>query len=228
MKLISWNIRGLNSPRKGRLLKNMIIQEKPQILFLQETKCNSRVLERTAAKVWPRRLSAAVDSDGASRGLAILWDNQTIRLNNIHANKNFIQATFHIIGTNIHGLLTNVYFPQEAQYKAEILNTLTAINSDRLHPLWISEGDFNMITRLEERRGGKNKGSQEGIPLKEFIQKNWLIDLPFNNGIFTWSNKRAGLHQIASRLDRFLLSDNTIHIGGDFATSILPYSRSDH
>eukprot|EP00253_Pinus_taeda_P028403 PITA_28403 len=201
MKLISWNIIGLNSPRKGRLLKNMIMQEKPQVLFLQETKCNSNVLDKIVSKVWPGGLCVALDSDGASGGLAILWDNRTIQLNNVHANKNFIQAKFHILGTNLHGLLTNVYFTQEVVYKEEILNSLSAINSDRRHPLWISGDDFNMIIRLEEKRGGKNRGSQEGTPLKEFIQNNWLIDMPFNNAI---------------------------HIEGDFAASILPYSGSDH
>eukprot|EP00253_Pinus_taeda_P023692 PITA_23692 len=204
------------------------MQEKPQILFLQETKCNSSALERIAAKVLPGGLTATVDADGASRSLAILWDAQAIRLNNIHANKNFIQEIFHIIGTNIHGLLTNVYFPQEAMHKAEILNTLSAINIDRPHRLWISGGDFNMITRLEEKRGCRNRGNQEGKPLKDFIQNNWLISLPFNNGIFTWSNKRAGMHQITSCLDIFLLSDNAIHIEGEFATSILPYTISNH
>jgi len=34
--------------------------------------------------------------------------------------------------------------------------------------------------------------------------------------------------QIASRLDRFLISDNVVHIGGEFIASILPYSGSDH
>jgi len=74
MKLISWNIRGLNGPGKGRLLKNMIMQEKPQILFLQETKCNSSDLERIAAKVWRGGLTTIVDVYGESGGLEILWD----------------------------------------------------------------------------------------------------------------------------------------------------------
>jgi len=34
--------------------------------------------------------------------------------------------------------------------------------------------------------------------------------------------------QIASRLDRFLISDNAVHIGGEFTASILPFSGSDH
>jgi len=91
-------------------------------------------------------------------------------LNSVHANKNFIQAIFHIIGTNIRRHLTNVYFPREAMHKIEILNTLLAIKTDRLHPLWISGGDFNMITRLEEKRGGRNRGNKEGNHLKDLIQ----------------------------------------------------------
>lgn len=52
MNLISWNIRGLNGPKKGRLLKNMLTEEKPTILFLQETKCNQAILEKVVAKAW--------------------------------------------------------------------------------------------------------------------------------------------------------------------------------
>lgn len=101
------------------------MEEKPTILFLQETKCNQVRLEKIAAKAWPRGLVTAVDAQGALGGLAILWDARLIQLGNIHANKNFIQAIFHLIGTNISGHITNVYFPQEIQKKAEILEALT-------------------------------------------------------------------------------------------------------
>ena len=72
MKLISWNIRGLNGPKRGRLLKNMLMEEKLAILFLEETKCNLAVLENVAAKVWPGGLVTAVEAQGASGGLAVL------------------------------------------------------------------------------------------------------------------------------------------------------------
>eukprot|EP00253_Pinus_taeda_P010679 PITA_10679 len=228
MKLISWNIRGLNGLRKGRILKNMLKQEKPSILFLQETKCNSTILERIATKAWPGGLVTAVDSQGASRGLAILWDAHIIQLNNIQDNKNFIQATFHLSSTNAHGLLTNVYFPQDTVQKSQLLNTLSELNSDRPFPLWISGGDYNMITSKEEKKGSRSNTNNEDSLLKDFINSNWLMDIPTSNGIFTWTNKRAGVQQIASRLDRFLISDNATHIGGEFTASILPFSGSDH
>jgi len=228
MKLISWNIKGLNGPRKGRLLKNMLMQEKPSILFLQETKCSATILERVAAKAWPGGLVTIVDAQGASGGLAILWDAQAIQLNNIQADESFIQATFHLSGTNTHGMITNVYFPQDTAQKAQILNILSELNKDRPFPLWISGGDFNMTASTEEKQGGSSRANSDGNLLKNFINNNWLIDIPTSNGLFTWTNKREGLQQIASRLDRFLISDNATHVGGEFTASILPFSGSDH
>jgi exonuclease III len=39
MKILSWNIRGLNTRRKQTLLKDRIKKEQPDILLLQEKKC---------------------------------------------------------------------------------------------------------------------------------------------------------------------------------------------
>lgn len=89
----------------------MLQQKKPQIFLVQETKCNSTNRGRAIAKACLGSQSITVDASGASRGLAIIWDKQAIMLTNIHGNKHFIQATFHITGRNIHGHLTNVYFP---------------------------------------------------------------------------------------------------------------------
>ena len=38
MKIISWNIQGLNNPHKHDILKNMIRDNRPNIFFIQETK----------------------------------------------------------------------------------------------------------------------------------------------------------------------------------------------
>ena len=126
-----------------------------------------------------------VDASGALGGLSITWNLQAISLTDFHASHYLIQATFHIIGTNIHGHLTNVYFPQDSLQNITLLNTLEALNSARTHPLWITGGDFNMISKLEEKKGGRVKLDNERNQFRDYIQKNWLIDLPFNNNIYT-------------------------------------------
>lgn len=93
----------------------MLQQEKPQILFLQEAKCNSTTLDQILAKAWLGSKEVAVEAMGALGGLAIVWDDRAITLTNIHANKQFIQAKFHLTRTNVHGHLTNVYFPRRKQ-----------------------------------------------------------------------------------------------------------------
>lgn len=54
------------------------------------------------------------------------------------------------------------------------------------------------------------------------------MDIQTSNGVYTWTNKHRGTQHIASRLDRFLISGNVIHLGGDFHASILPQGGSDH
>lgn len=157
MKLTSWNVRGLNSPRKHRMIKNMIKQERPQICFLRETKCNSDTLRNILSRVWIGSRSVAVDASGASGGLAIGWNPRAIALSDTHASHHIIQESFHILGTNIHGHLTNVYFPQETGSKMALLDTIEALSLHRVHPLWIIRGDFNMITKLEEKQGGRTR-----------------------------------------------------------------------
>jgi len=66
MKLISWNVQGLNNLAKHRMLKNMIQQERPTLVFLQETKGNSTALEKILNKVWTGYRSVYVDASGAS------------------------------------------------------------------------------------------------------------------------------------------------------------------
>ena len=135
MKLISWNVRGINSPGKHKMIKNMIQKERPNILFLQETKCNSEMLGTILSKSWPSCNSVAVDTSGSSGGLAIAWDTQSIALSKFHAVHYLIQATFHPIGSNIHGHLSNVYFPQDQARKITLLHTMEILNSHRTHPL---------------------------------------------------------------------------------------------
>lgn len=169
-----------------------------------------------------------MEAMGALGGLAIIWNDRVITLTNIHASKHFIQAKFHLPGENVHGHLTNVYFPQEATNTVYKLNTLTQINSERSHPLWITGGDFNVITRLEEKIGGRIKLDCESTHLKNYIHNNRIIHMEFNNGVYTWNNKHVDAHQISSRLDKFLISDNIIHLGGYLLASILPLSGADH
>ena len=73
MKIISWNIRGCNHPRKLKTLGRKIKMEKPDVLYLQETKCSFEKMMRIGLKVWKGSRVMAIDSVGMRGGIAILW-----------------------------------------------------------------------------------------------------------------------------------------------------------
>ena len=48
------------------------------------------------------------------------------------------------------------------------------------------------------------------------------------NGWYTWNNKRGGKHLVASRLDRFLVSESILHDMGEIMSEVLPGTGFDH
>ena len=80
MKIVSWNIRGCNHPRKIKTLIRKVKQGKPNVLFLQETKCSSEVMEKLGQKIWKGCRVIAVDAARMAGGLAVLWKPNTIDL----------------------------------------------------------------------------------------------------------------------------------------------------
>ena len=55
-----------------------------------------------------------------------------------------------------------------------------------------------------------------------------MVDIETTNEMFTWKNKRTGYRHIASRLDRFLVSEQVVTGRGDVGASVLTSAGSDH
>ena len=93
---------------------------------------------------------------------------------------------------------------------------------------WIVAGDFNMIRSITEKKGGIKHLGRDSIAFQNFMNNMGLVDTETINGTFTWNNKRGGASQVASKLDRFIISKDLFLKGLDMPTSILPFEGSDH
>ena len=62
----------------------------------------------------------------------------------------------------------------------------------------------------------------------EMIEELRLVDIQSINGIYTWNNRRGGKNQIASRLDRFLVSEAIMNKDVFVEAKIIPSLGSDH
>jgi exonuclease III len=91
MKLISWNCHGMGNASAVRGLLDLQKQEDPDILFLAETKMDTRKIEKFR---WMLGLANMVCKScvGKSGGLALFW-RKCIYVNLQTMSKYFIDAT---------------------------------------------------------------------------------------------------------------------------------------
>jgi exonuclease III len=121
MKIINWNIRGLNSPRKQRILKNRLRKEQPDLCFIQETKCNLDRMETISKKHWSKYKILVVESQQMVGGILTLWNPQSVNLLSAEATRHTLSVNMQVIGNTTEVLCTNVYGPQVLEEKKRML-----------------------------------------------------------------------------------------------------------
>ena len=63
-----------------------------------------------------------------------------------------ISADFHILGTRIRGIITNVYGPSKVDQKQKFIESLSNLKMIINSMAWIIGGDFNLIRNLGEKK----------------------------------------------------------------------------
>ncbi len=81
LKLLSWNVRGLNDPKKREVLKNWLRKWKVDVVCLQETKLD-RVDWRIIQSIWGNRFVgwAAPNAVNTVGGILLLWDKRVLEM----------------------------------------------------------------------------------------------------------------------------------------------------
>jgi exonuclease III len=210
------------------MLRDLIFVEKPDIVLLQETKCTTEDIDRLLPYCWKQGEAISTAATGTTGGLAILWNTNSLLMENFITTKWTITVDYRLIGSNKPGHLTNVYGPANPRDKQAFLRNLEYLSNLTRYNRWIVGGDYNLIRSLEEKKGGSRRLDQDSIDFNSLIDNLNLIDLEAINGTFTWTNRRTGSHQIACKLDRFLISDSLMLEGTTLEASILNTPGSDH
>ncbi|XP_060974042.1 uncharacterized protein LOC115695103 [Cannabis sativa] len=75
MSIISWNFHGLGNPWAQQFLKDLVVQKKPNYLFLCETLAKKDMVERVRVAIGFEG-ALAIDCQGKSGGVALLWKDE--------------------------------------------------------------------------------------------------------------------------------------------------------
>eukprot|EP00253_Pinus_taeda_P015439 PITA_15439 len=124
------------------------------------------------------------------------------------------------------GGLIIIWNPEEIHFSNWM--SFPRILSGTARKQWIVGGDLNLIKTSGEKRGGTRRMDKVMEQFGDLIRDQHLIDIQTINGSHTWNNQRGGANQIASRLDRFLISEQIMLKDVFIEATILPVAGSDH
>lgn len=188
MNIISWNVRGIGSKEKRALVESFIQQHHPSVVILQETKI-SKVDRFIVKSLWSSRNIAWAfkGSIGASGGIIILWNNPVLSVTDIKVGS--FSLTIHItLADGFNFWLTGIYGPPRARDRGLFWDELKELSSLCTEG-WLLGGDFN-VTRWTFENSSQRRPTRSMNLFNRFITESNLTDLPFQNGLFTWSNLR--------------------------------------
>ena len=204
MNLLSWNCWGLGNLRTVNALKEVIKKEAPKIVFLMETKSNKEWMVMVRDKCEFKN-GFFVDSNGANRGLALLWKEE-IRLDVQTYLQTHIDALME--GETDAGWwhFTGFYGNLDTSKRSESWIKLKQLSHKSSLP-WLVIGDFNELTGMSEKEGGSSKPLQQMMNFMETIDYCRLKNIGFMVPCFTWLYQRRDGTQILKRLDRALATN---------------------
>eukprot|EP00253_Pinus_taeda_P033435 PITA_33435 len=192
----------MGSSLKANAVRDLLKFEQPYLLLLQETKISDQEFKNHTKR--SKNYSGTVISVAvASGGIGTIW------------NKN----KWELINQNSHSWWRD---------KASCWNTITTdLLSVQGRNIFLG-GDLNLIRNADEKLGGNFYADPSRDSLETIIQTHNLVDIPPQNGRFTWSNKRIGNSNIKERLDRILVQEGIVASFPNIKSKIIQGYTSDH
>ncbi|GKV42785.1 hypothetical protein SLEP1_g50152 [Rubroshorea leprosula] len=216
--------KGLGGTLKRKEVKKLVKEERPDFLFLQETKLE-RMDVGTCSQLWNSDEFdwVAKDSSGASGGWLCIWDRRHFVKREELIGDGFVGLSGEWGASKQQCFLINVYGPNDRQKRAKLWEELRRMKTDK-EGHWLIAGDFNAVRGPEERRG-KIRESPGMNDFDEFIVATDLVDVKLTNRRYTWYKPDGTARR---RLDRFLLSTEMSNMEGEWIQQALPRNISDH
>ena len=146
-------MRGLGCKRKQRILRNIMKQEAPHMIFIQETKCSIQKIKEIYSKWLNKYEFIEVKVDNTAGGILTLWNPHKIGIIDAEASRNYLSVVIQPVGDSVTYLVTNVYGLKILDDKIKFLDSLVELRAKHVGVPWIMGGDLDMIKSLLEKKG---------------------------------------------------------------------------
>ena len=145
IKIISWNVRGVNNVEKRGIIKAFPKMQKVNLMCLQETKLKGVTRGLIKSLSVGRFLDwTACNVVGALGGILILWDSRVLQLLEIEEGQFSLSCKFQNCEDDFKWVFTGVYGPSFGENRDIFWEELGVIKGLWGDP-WVIGGGFNII-----------------------------------------------------------------------------------
>jgi exonuclease III len=176
LKLLNWNVRGLNCAARREAVKIMIQQAQPNVVCLQETKLD--VIDRFLALEFLGQFCTEfqyLPADSTRGGVLIAWNPDLFMGTAPVRNTYSLSLHLTMRMTNMSFIITSVYGPTEDSRKITFLNELVHCQPARNFP-WLCLGDFNLIYEAQDKNNSNINRRLMGL-FKRALDQSELIEI---------------------------------------------------
>ncbi|GJZ28416.1 RNA-directed DNA polymerase, eukaryota [Tanacetum coccineum] len=217
------DVKGREVGKKG-WVKAIIKSEQPDIVGLQETKCNL-VDDSWVEDVWGGNGYgySQLPAVGNSGGILVIWDTRVFTCKEVIGDDRFIAVKGEWRGKVEDIFLVCIYGPHVTRQKASLWDRLAGLMS-RWRGTWCLFGDLNVVRKNEDRLNSQ-VNIKEMTDFNDFINEARLVEIPMGGRKFTRVSDDG---MKFSKLDRFLMNEEFIDQWDNLSVIALDRKLSDH
>ena len=158
------------------------------------------------------------------QGVLLVWDKRVFEKFDCVVGLFSVNVLLKRVVDDFVWACSGVYEPNEDNLRGALWEELSSMHS-RWNAAWCVLGDFNTI-RYSSERFGCEAFSPAMFVFSDFIEANYLVDLPLEGASFTWFRDLGSV--CMSRIDRTLASVDWVDHFGNVSQRVLPRVVFDH
>lgn len=204
-KFGTWNIRGLNDPLKQKEVCSFVKLNNLSFFGVVETKVRSANLSSCTSRCFPGHWQSFHNIGSLSTARIILgWDPHLLSVAVVFCSPQMVVVSVEMLVEHKCFFASVVYGLNQASERVCLWRDMRSLVPLIGNSAWVQMGDFNVVRRPDERIEGFDASAADDfnscitdINMQEMMTKGFW---------YTWTNKRGGLGNNKSRLDRVLVN----------------------
>ncbi|XP_075104495.1 uncharacterized protein LOC142178570 [Nicotiana tabacum] len=185
--MLSWNVRGLNTPNKQKEVKLLCTNENICLVNLLETKVKTGNMEKVINNMFGGwKYITNLDHHYNGR-VVVAWRPDYYQVKYISGTAQSITGLVTDVVLQKEFYITVVYAFNTREERRSLWQHLESMSGGIKQP-WLVTGDFNSVLLADDRIGGNPVTICEVVDFQECIDTCELMELPCGGSRYTWND----------------------------------------